>query len=141
MKQKKGIMDKLDFKDVFYDSGTVCWGCGNDAIGPRLVARIKMRDLTPEEEAREREDWLKAKDIYEKYINRGQLFRPAGKTGNKDIVCKITFINPPNQKVSWKQAITEENLKKMNYSKPAKGSFSINVMIRLYLNGEIEFIQ
>ena len=129
---------KPNFSEIYYDPKTVCWGHGNNIVGLRELARIRIREETPEEELELKSDYQNAESIYNQFINVNQKFAPGGKMANKDIIAKITGINSEHQYVSWKQTNTDELIKRDNFHyKPAKGKFNINAMIALIKNGEI----
>lgn len=132
-------MKKPDFKDIYFDSNQVCWGLGNKVVGPQVLARIQLREPTSEEEKEEMEEYAEAKEIYDKYINKGQRFKPAGPRYNDKVQCVITYIHPEKHLVTWKQ----DNLTDKDASrgmKPAKGKWRINSVIRLFKAKHIEFI-
>jgi len=132
-------MKKPDFKDLYFDDSQVVWGVGNNIMGPNLIARIKFRELNDEEENEEKLKYYAAKEIYETYFNKGQKFKPSGKTANKNIECKITFIHSEKQLITWKQTnLTKEQIE--NGLKPATGKWFINAMLKLVKTKEIEFL-
>lgn len=132
--------NKPKFSDIYYDPQTICWGHGNNIVGPRLIASIKIRELTPEEDAELKADYEKAEEIYNK-LNLNQKFIGGSKDANKSLVLKITAINGEKQHVSWIQTNTVELSKRDNFQyKPAKGKFNINAMIHLVKCGEIILI-
>ncbi len=130
---------KLDFKDVYYDRSTICWGHGNNAVGLRCLASIQLREPTTKEEKEEMKDWLKAKDVFDTYINVGQKFKPVGKSDVSSVIAKITYIHNEKQSVSWKQCNMSDEYKQIGY-KPAAGKFSIDAMLSLHRSKEIVFI-
>lgn len=122
----------MEFSQVHYDPNTICWGLGNNLVGPRLLARIKLREPTKKEEKAAFKDYKEAERIFTEYCNKGQRFKASGDTVNREITCKITFVNIDKQSISWKQ----DNIHEMvNYSdiplKPAAGKFSINGFISM----------
>ncbi len=128
----------MDFAQIHYDPNTICWGIGNNLVGPHLLARIQLREPTEKEDRAEYEDYKKAEQIFNTYVKKGQRFKAGGDTANKDVTCKITFINWDKQSVSWKQ----DNIHEMtNYSdkplKPAAGKFSINGFISMVKSNRI----
>lgn len=132
-------MAKLDFKDVVYDSSTICWGKGNKVVGLNLIARIQLREPTKADDRKAKRDYLDAKKIYDTYINKGQRFKPNGDKANKAVTGKITFINNKNQMVSWKQDnLTAEELA-IGYI-PAAGKLLINSMISMFRSKQIVFL-
>ncbi len=133
-------MAKPKFEDVYYDPDSIRWGMGNYVVGPNLIATIKLRELNKKEEKKLKSELRSAKDVYEKYINKGQCFRPIGEKANEKIEAKITFINPTKQSVTWKQ-YNMTNEETSRGCKPAAGKWSINAMLVMQKNKEIEFIE
>ncbi|MBX4188408.1 MAG: hypothetical protein KW793_04745 [Candidatus Doudnabacteria bacterium] len=132
-------MRKPKFEEINYDPGMICWGKGNNVIAPNLIARIQLREPTKKEDKEELRRYNEGKDIYEKFINKGQLFRASGKRASSGIVCKITYINEEKQSVSWKQCnMSDDEI--LGVRKPAAGKFSINAFIQLFKGKEIEFL-
>lgn len=129
-------MRKL-FEQIYYNPRTICWGVGNGAVGPSLIARIQLRPLTKKQQADEKKAWDSAKEIYDKFLWKGQLWKPAGKTANKDMTCKITYINPATQTVCSVHILSQSQIKK-GY-RAGKSKISINAFITMHKNGEIEF--
>lgn len=132
-------MAKPDFNKIYFDSSVVVWGRGNDIVGLQKIATIQFGQLTPEMEEEEKKEYFKAKEIYEKYFNVGQKFKPIGENANKNVECKITFIHAEKELVTWKQTNLSTHFIENSY-KPACGKFSINAMLQLVKNKEIEFI-
>ena len=131
-------MKKPDFKDIYFDPDQVCWGRGNKVVGPQLLARIELREPTSEEEKEEMEEYTEAKEIYDKYINKGQRFKSSGPRAT-GVQCVITYIHPEKQLVTWKQDnLTDEETERG--MRPARGKWPINSVISLFKAKEIEFI-
>lgn len=133
------MSQKLPFEEILYDAHAVCWGRGNNAVGPQLLGIFQIREPNKKENARIKKDWEDAKQIYDKYINKGQRFKPWGLKANNTVTCKITAVNCAKQSVSWKQDNLTPDEAAKGY-KPAAGKFSINAIIQLYRNNEIKFI-
>ncbi len=132
-------MKKLEFKDVYYDPATICWGEGNDIVGPQLLARIQIREPNKKENAKALKDYNEAKEIYDQHFELGQTFKASKEKTISNVEAKITYIHNEKQTVTWKQY----NLSKEQIAdgiKPARGRWSINAMIKLCMTGEIEFI-
>lgn len=132
-------MRKPEFREINYDPNTICWGMGNHVVGPRLIARIQLREAEAEQEFKLKEDYERAEEIYDRYINVGQKFKPSGENANNGIVVKVTYIHAEKQLVTWKQVEFSEEFIHQGL-KPAKGKWTINSMIHLYNSGRIEFI-
>ncbi|MBV5282191.1 MAG: hypothetical protein JZU53_07115 [Paludibacter sp.] len=132
---------KLDFTHIPYQK-VICWGHGNNAVGLQQLASIRLCEPTEKEIEAKRIDYNEAKEIYEKYINKGQKFQGS----NKDIVAKITHINFEKFTVNYKQCNIDEYTEKHGLFngrpwKPAKGKFSINAMISLIRTKEIKIYE
>jgi hypothetical protein len=125
-------MRKDPFEKVFYDRYSSVFGKGNKALCLLPEAVIQ---LCPQDE-REKADWLDAKAIYDRDINKGLRFRPGGEQATRNMLCTITHINVAKQTVSWKQINMSANDRDQG-CKPAAGKFSINSMIHLIRNKEI----
>lgn len=131
-------ISKPDFSHIGYDPHHICWGHGNNAVGPRLLARIKIDDKTTKAiDKKERLDYEAAKLIYDTYIKKGTCFTSGGKMGHRGVYVKITYIDFEKESICWKQY----NIKDFDQGmKPAKGKFSINAFIALYRSKEIILI-
>lgn len=132
---------KPDFSYIYYDKGHICWGVGNDAIGPRLIARIAIpgAKISKKQEKAEKKDYEYAKEVYEKYVNKGVRFKSSGDRATR-VEVKITHINFEKQTICWLQDnMTKEEIKKKY--KPAKGKFVINSFITLLKHGEIKICE
>jgi len=128
---------KPKFSEIYYDPKTICWGNGNDIVGLKVIATIKLREKTQDEEEEDKADYKKVESIYNQYINIGQKFTSGGESST-GVIAKITGINAEKQYISWKQINTEELSKLHNFQyKPAKGKFNINAMISLIKTGKI----
>jgi hypothetical protein len=127
-------MKKPNFEDILFDSDFIGWGVGNRILAPNLIGRYKFRGLTPEESEEELKKYNAAKDIYDKFINIGQKFKPAGDGANTDVECKITFIHSEKQTVTWRQTNNTSTYKS------ASGRWPINAMLGLVRLGSIIFI-
>lgn len=132
---------KPDFKDIYYDPATIRFPIGGNKIGAlQLLARIPLREKTKKELKAEKEDYLRAKEIYDAHINKGQKFKAIGE--DTKVIAKITYINAERQTVSWKQCNIEEM--RIEYKrpelKPAAGRWSINGFIAMVKSKKIEFI-
>lgn len=132
-------MAKPKFENLYFNDSEVVWGRGNDIVGLQIIASLKLRDSTPEELEQEKRNYEEAKEIYERFFNKGQRFKPCGNNANKSVECVITFINENKQTVTWKQDNLPDKLREISV-KPAAGKFFINSMLRLVKTGEIEFI-
>ena len=130
MKSTKPDFDALNWEQFS------CSGMGNHIVMPNLIATIKLREPTEEEEKKRRAENEKAKEIYETYINKGSKFRAKG--GNK-IECRITFINEAKRSITWKQYNMSEEYANLGY-KPAQGQWWINAIINMVVQDKIEFL-
>jgi len=128
-------MKKPNFTDVPIDTKLVCWAVGNKLVGMRVLATIKLRELTEEEEKKQKEEYEEFRKIYDENINVGSIFRAKSKSAIKDDL-KITGINPKTMTVTWKQIMGEKYKDKtisgtdIKY-KPAKGKWTICGMIQM----------
>ena len=132
----KGI--KPNFDQIHYNPQTVTWGKGNAVMTAEPLAVIRLQPQSKAEQKREQEDYLLAQEIYEKYINQGQLFIPCGKDANKNIRAKITHISFAKQTVNWVTILSDEQIEQ-GYQ-PSKGKYFINTFIQLFKSGQIDFI-
>lgn len=133
-------MKKPEFKDIYFDEDQVVWGQGNNIVGLQELARIQLRELTPEEDEMTKIAYDSAKEIYDTYFNLGQRFQPDGETANKGVKCKITYIHAEKQLVTWRQYNLSERQIEIGF-KPARGKFFINAMLKLVSTNKIEFIK
>ena len=90
-------------------------------------------------EEKEKKEYCEAKEIYDKFLNVGQKFKPYGDKANKGVECKITYFHPTKQLITWKQYNLSNDFIEKGY-KPASGKWLINSMITLVKNKQIEFI-
>lgn len=123
------------FKDLSYDQNYVCFPIGGNEIGRlQLLATIQLREKNKKELAQEKKDYKRSEKIYNDFINLGQLFIPIGERATKNLTCKITYIHPSKELVTWKQIdCPKEN-------KPAAGKWRIQSFITLYKGKKIDFI-
>ena len=130
---------KPSFEEINYNSDVICWGHGNNLVGPVLLASISFKNET-KCELRLRLDKLKvAKDIYDKHINKGSVFRVVGDRANNKIIAEITFINKNKFSVTWKQInLTSEQIE--HGYKPACGKWDISAFIKMCNGGYVEFV-
>jgi len=133
-------MKKPEFHTIAFDPDIVCWGMGNKAVSPNLIATIKLRDPTEAEDAIAKESYEAAKKIYDDHITVGGIFRAIGPNANKQITARITSVNADKSYITWKQNNLSENDKSIGY-KPAAGKWPISVVISFVKNNEIEFIK
>ena len=124
---------KPDFSYIFYDKATVVWGHGNNIGGLPIIERIRLRENNEFEDEEERKDWLWTKNIYDKYINIGQLFNVKADI-QKETICKITYVNFDKQTINWKM-INMQNI--AEGMKPPAGKWSINGFLAMFKSGEI----
>ena len=133
------MKDKLrpDFSELPIDTDIICWGQGNKAIGPRIIARFNIDPACEcqkkEVDEAEMKKYLAWKAIYDDYILTGTRF-----TGNKGITAKITRINYDSLSVSFLQENAKEVISK-GY-KPAKGKMYIGAFIAMVINESIRII-
>ena len=128
---------KPDFKDLKISLFSTAYGFGNKAICPVPVSIIILNEDQFDE--RQKETYYKKKEIYDKWVNKGQEFIPQGKSANK-VVAKIIRVNPKTETVSWVQSNFEEGPNSLSKKIPAKGKWSINTIINLAMSGQIKFI-
>lgn len=132
-------MKKPDFDKIYFDADDIVWGQGNHIVGLPILASIKFGEPSKEMQEKEKKEYFEAKEIYDKYINLGQKFKPSGDNANKNVECKITFFHSEKQLITWKQYNLSNDFKEKGF-KPASGKWLINSMITLVKNKQIEFI-
>lgn len=93
----------LKFEELHYDPHTICWGLGNDIVGPQILARIQLREPTRKEDKKLKADYEKAKELFNKYVQKGMRFKPSGDDANKEVTFKITYIHNEKQSITWLQ--------------------------------------
>lgn len=127
-------MQKPEFKYLRYDGQHICFPVSGNHVGSlQLLARIQFGEPTMEELIAEQNDYEFAKEIYDTWINVGQHFIGLGDTST-DAVCKITFIHPTKELVTWKQINAPEPYL------PACGKWTIQNFISMCKSGQIAFI-
>ena len=57
-------MKRPEFKYIHYDPETICWGMGNNIVGLRLMARIRLKEPDQKEMIEIKEDYEKAEEVY-----------------------------------------------------------------------------
>lgn len=129
---------KPEFIDINYQDDLICWGVGNNAVSPRMIAKIILREPNSKEEELLKLKYDKSKEIYDTYINLGQRLKPLGSSATS-AEAKITFIHPEKMTVTWLQD-NLTNDQKSRGLKPARGKWTIMSMIQMYLTKEIDFI-
>lgn len=117
------------FIDINYDPRIHYQPRGNQMTFLAPIAHI----ITDQEKYAEKHNTQMnaAEEIYNKYINVGQVFRPSGEGANIKIICKIIRINPKTNTISWRQINNDTDLTS------AKGKWPIASMIYLIKAGSV----
>lgn len=137
-------MKKPCFSTIPYRRDECCHGWGNHAVTLPVLASWRLREKTEEEIAAEKADYEEAKEMYDKYINRGVMFKGKGEKASKDLILEIVSISWKKSVVRFKQPqfnvdyYNEKHGWKVN---PSVGSFTINGFINLLKNGHIEIVE
>lgn len=130
---------KPKFEGINYSNDVICWGHGNNLVGPAMLASIRFANESKKEIVARESDFKIAKDIYTKNINKGSLFRVVGDRANTKIIAEITFINGTKNSVTWKQVnLTEKQIS--DGLKPATGKWNISAFIKMCKGNYVEFI-
>jgi len=130
---------KPNFEDINYNSDVICWGHGNNLVGPNLIASIRLKPESKKEIDARKKDIEAAKKIYTENINRGAKFIPKGDNAIKGISAKIIFINSRTNTITWIQELTEKQTQ-LGY-KPASGRWNISAVIKMVKESRIEFLK
>ncbi len=60
----------MEFSQIHYDRHTICWGHGNNLVGPQLLARIQLREPTKKEDKEEGKE--EKKNPFKVFCSKGQ---------------------------------------------------------------------
>jgi hypothetical protein len=141
------------FPDVF-NGFNVCWGVGNQIVGPQLLASIPIYSLykegTRKRKKAEKEYWEarkkeynEAKELYDKNLFVGTIFYGSF----KDHIAKITKINIEKGWICWKASdaweakIKKDNKKYKTQLKPPKpGKISLSSFLSMLKSNQITIV-